>query len=102
MELRSVRKFFLGAVIALFTIVQLTIGPCGAASELRVGATSDVTNWDPATATSTNDRGPQQCIYQNLVRWDKDLDPVPDLAKSWEISDNGLVWTFPHPPVFLP
>ncbi len=33
-------------------------------------------------------------IYQSLLSWDYDLQPHPELAKSWEISDDGLTYTF--------
>ncbi len=32
-------------------------------------------------------------LYDGLVRFDQDLKPIPDLAESWEISDDGLVYT---------
>jgi peptide/nickel transport system substrate-binding protein len=33
-------------------------------------------------------------IFSSLVRFDSAQRPVPDLAKSWEVSKDGLVWTF--------
>jgi peptide/nickel transport system substrate-binding protein len=33
-------------------------------------------------------------IYNGLTKLDKDLNVVPDLARSWEISDDGLAITF--------
>jgi len=33
-------------------------------------------------------------IFSSLVRFDATQRPVPDLAKTWEISRDGLVWTF--------
>lgn len=33
-------------------------------------------------------------IYESLLRYDADLTPMPSLAKSWEISDDGLTYTF--------
>jgi ABC-type transport system substrate-binding protein len=33
-------------------------------------------------------------IYNNLVTFDRDLAIIPDLAESWETSEDGLVWTF--------
>jgi oligopeptide transport system substrate-binding protein len=32
--------------------------------------------------------------FEGLVTFDKDLKPVPGVAESWTISDDGLVWTF--------
>ena len=33
-------------------------------------------------------------MYSQLVRFDPDMNPVPELAESWEISKDGLTWTF--------
>jgi peptide/nickel transport system substrate-binding protein len=33
-------------------------------------------------------------LYSGLVHLDEKSDPHPDLARSWDISDNGLVYTF--------
>ncbi len=33
-------------------------------------------------------------IYEGLLRYDANLKPMPSLAKSWEISTDGLVYTF--------
>ncbi|WP_157017911.1 ABC transporter substrate-binding protein [Mesorhizobium xinjiangense] len=33
-------------------------------------------------------------IYEGLLRYDEKLQPMPQLAKSWEVSDDGLTYTF--------
>jgi len=33
-------------------------------------------------------------IFNSLVKFDSAQRPVPDLAKSWKVSKDGLVWTF--------
>jgi peptide/nickel transport system substrate-binding protein len=33
-------------------------------------------------------------IYEGLLRYDTDLNPMPSLAKSWEVSEDGLTYTF--------
>lgn len=33
-------------------------------------------------------------IYESLLRWTPDLKPMPGLAKSWKISNDGLTYTF--------
>jgi peptide/nickel transport system substrate-binding protein len=39
-------------------------------------------------------------LYDGLVRFDPDMKPIPDLADSWDISPDGLVYTFKlHPGV---
>ena len=33
-------------------------------------------------------------MYNQLVRFEPDMTPVPELAESWEVSKDGLTWTF--------
>lgn len=33
-------------------------------------------------------------IYESLLRYDENLQPMPSLAKSWEVSEDGLTYTF--------
>ncbi|MFC0266890.1 ABC transporter substrate-binding protein [Kushneria aurantia] len=33
-------------------------------------------------------------IFESLLRYSTDLEPMPQLAKSWEIGDDGLTYTF--------
>ena len=33
-------------------------------------------------------------LYDQLVRFDQDLQIQPELAESWEVSEDGLTWTF--------
>ncbi|MDD4583616.1 MAG: ABC transporter substrate-binding protein, partial [Eubacteriales bacterium] len=33
-------------------------------------------------------------VYDPLVRYDENYDPIPCLAKGWEISEDELTWTF--------
>ncbi len=53
-----------------------------------------ITSLDPAFAKSQNNIWACHHIYNNLVRFDSELNVIPDLAKSWNISENGLVYTF--------
>lgn len=59
---------------------------------------SDITTLDPARATTTTDLVPIGWIYNALVRFAPgSADPTtlePDLAERWDISTDGMVWTF--------
>ena len=50
---------------------------------LMIGVTSN----GPSLAVGGN-------IYESLLRYDEKLQPMPGLAKSWEISPDGLTYTF--------
>src|SRR5499426_4158697 len=55
---------------------------------------NEATGLDPqlVPAFSRSRRSPM--MYNQLVRLDADMNPVPELAESWEVSKDGLVWTF--------
>ena len=55
---------------------------------------NEATGLDPqlVPAFSRSRRSPM--MYNQLVRFDSDMNPVPELAESWEVSKDGLAWTF--------
>jgi len=62
---------------------------------LKVVAPGEFQELDPAHNESQMDDIPIFLVYEALLRWDpQTLEPMPGLAKSWEISDDGLTYTF--------
>jgi len=55
---------------------------------------SDPPSLDPAHITDTTSHKVAMNIYNGLVKFDKNLNIVPDIAKSWDVSKDGLVWKF--------
>lgn len=53
-----------------------------------------VTSLDPATANNTEDIWPVNQLFNGLVQMNDSLRVIPCIAKSWYISDDGLVYTF--------
>src|SRR5215472_11873723 len=55
---------------------------------------NEATGLDPqlVPAFSRSRRSPM--TYNQLVRFDADMNPTPELAESWEVSKDGLAWTF--------
>ncbi|MEC5342562.1 ABC transporter substrate-binding protein [Brenneria populi] len=57
-----------------------------------------VTPEPPTLMLGLNQQSPTQLvagkIYESLLRWTPDLKPIPSLAKSWTISEDGKVYTF--------
>jgi len=50
---------------------------------------------DPAYAVSGDDIGMSYHIYDNLVQYKGDTtEIIPALAQSWDVSEDGTVWTF--------
>ena len=49
---------------------------------------------DPAFLTDIYATSVAQNLFDGLVQFDANLNVVPSIAKSWEASRDGLVWTF--------
>jgi peptide/nickel transport system substrate-binding protein len=58
------------------------------------GSIGDASNLIPILSTDATSHGISSMIFNGLVKYDKDLNLVGDLAESWNISDDGLVFTF--------
>ena len=55
---------------------------------------SDPPTFDPALVTDTTSASIIVEIFSGLVTLNKELDIIPDLAESWDISDDGRIYTF--------
>lgn len=88
------KKLLVCVVILLMCIFVL----CGYGEEklqdLIVLTGTDAENFDPHKYTGTPTEVIIKNIYSNLVRFDSNLEIVPDLAESWEMSADALTWTF--------
>jgi peptide/nickel transport system substrate-binding protein len=61
---------------------------------LKVGVQGDPVAFDPHSTSLTATNHVTEHIYGRLVTIDATLSPKPDLAESWTISPDGLVYTF--------
>ncbi len=61
---------------------------------LKVGVQGDPVALDPHSTSLTATNHIVEHIYGRLVTIDATLSPKPDLAESWEIAPDGLVYTF--------
>lgn len=69
--------------------------PKATAQVLRLGNGAEPQDLDPQTITGVPEHNILQGLFEGLVTEDpKDLHPVPGLADRWEISPDGLVYTF--------
>ena len=60
----------------------------------RYNEHSDITSLDPAFAKDQRNIWAVHQLYNTLVGLDENLNIVPELAESWEISDDGLTYRF--------
>ena len=58
------------------------------------GSIGDASNLIPILSSDSTSHGIAAMVYNGLVKYDKDLNIVGDLAESWEVSPGGLVITF--------
>lgn len=87
--------------VALWLLVLAGAAGCDAPDSqwpeqvLMVGQVAEPRSLDPQVTTSLNDFRILVNLYEGLVRFaDGSLDPVPALAVSWTISDDGLRYEF--------
>lgn len=62
-------------------------------NELKIGLDVDATKLDPRLASDSTSKRITEMVYSGLVQINSDLEPVPDLALSWENPDD-LTWIF--------
>ncbi len=101
------KKFLASQFFVFLGLVALVIAGCGKANSggptlaksqvlnfPNIG-TQDVHNIDPALISDLNSAYALSLIDAGLVTLDpKTLKVVPDLAQSWEVSSDGLTYTF--------
>lgn len=87
--------------IALFFITLLFIFSCSDSDRkdkvlnvFRYNESVGVASLDPAKARTKSQIWPVYQIFNGLVQMDDSLNIVASIAKNWEISDDGLNYTF--------
>ncbi len=61
---------------------------------LILGSIGDASNLIPMMASDSASHDVSALIFNGLLKYDKDLKLIGDLAESWEVSPDGLVITF--------
>lgn len=68
--------------------------PAASGDSLIVGTIGEPSNLIPLLASDSASHDVAGLVYNGLVKYDKNLQLVGDLAESWEISKDGLTITF--------
>ena len=50
--------------------------------------------FNPILSSDSASSAVEGVIFSGMIRFNEKLEPEPDLATSWSVSPNGLVWTF--------
>lgn len=93
------RQSFTVGIAALVCGVLALAGSMYAAEPVRGGRLVQLLpgepgNLNPSLSTDQYMFSVAGAIFNNLVQFDKQLNPIPDLAESWRISPDGLTYTF--------
>ena len=88
-----VSAFVLSAVVSTSTSAgpawQIDV-PLNQALVLEGGESTNPREYDPATTHGSGDKR----VFSGLVSFDPQLNLTPDLAETWEVSADGMVYTF--------
>ena len=85
-----IRKLFW---VSILFFMFVSIG--NAIDQMKIGMSGDLVMLDPQLAQTGLDWTPAALIWNRLVEYDNTMmDPIPSIAESWEVSEDGKVWTF--------
>src|SRR5256886_34618 len=87
------RALWIFILIGALAATSVTAAPQRGGT-LRVGLNADPPNLDPHQSTAAVDRQVFQNLYDKLVDINQNLEIVPMLATSWQITDGGRTYTF--------
>jgi peptide/nickel transport system substrate-binding protein len=87
-------------VILFLTLLIAPAGGCHKSDEGRLPGhlylrlNSNPTTLDPALITDVQGGGIAAKLFNGLVRFNESLDLVPDITRSWKLSDDHVTYTF--------
>jgi peptide/nickel transport system substrate-binding protein len=94
MDMRNKPYAGYGPKLAAFAGAMMVASGPALANELVWARYGDIDSLDPHRATSTLSMQVWDQIYDTLLAFDDEGVAQPNLAKSWEVSDDGLSYTF--------
>lgn len=98
-RLANLKRLATSGIVASGLLAALA-GPGLAQEQVQKGGTLSVIVQPepPILVLGLNQQGPTQTvagkIYEGLLRYDHDLQPMPGLAESWDVSADGLSYGF--------
>jgi peptide/nickel transport system substrate-binding protein len=94
MRFKNTRWHFLLLIVAiLYPLASYTAEPKRGGS-LRFGIQKNLQTLNPFVLMQSVDHAVRSLLYEGLLAFDRNLEPLPSLASSWNISPDGLLYTF--------
>src|SRR4030042_2020460 len=90
-------------ILTIICVLSLSLGACtNSQSKIESPGNNDALNLygidphtlDPAISGDSTSHQYVTQIFSGLVRLDDNLEPVPDIAEKWTVSDDGTTYTF--------
>ncbi|MDN4620531.1 peptide ABC transporter substrate-binding protein [Paenibacillus sp. PsM32] len=69
-------------------------GTTAAAQDLHINMSAEPPTFDPAQAKDSQTNTALRLMYEGLTRPGTDGNPVPGVAEKWDVSEDGLKYTF--------
>lgn len=97
--MRKIRVSLLSVLVVAMLLCSLALAGCGGEAKnegitFRVGSSAGIDTLNPLTSYMTSTYDLFGMMYSTLVCFDENQETVGDLAESWEVSEDELVWTF--------
>src|SRR4249919_2986858 len=97
-----IRRFIAAGAAALLGLTLIAASAFAAAPDPKarygdtmvIGITGDPGTLNGTTSSNFVEKIIASNVFSMLIRLDRNFKPVPDLAKAWTISDDGLTYTF--------
>ncbi len=90
----SVKKFLATLLTAVLALSLLTSAGAADSSVYRTLYSGEITTLNYLITSSANEYALAANVIDTLVEYDRFGQVRPSLAESWEVSDDGLTWTF--------
>lgn len=97
--MKTFKKYTIFALIFVLSIVQIGCGGSGQAPEeeinsFTVGSSASFDTMNPLSSYMQATYEFFMLVYDPLVKYDENYEPIPALAKDWDLSEDELTWTF--------
>src|SRR5690606_18982818 len=94
MKTRRLLPVLLAALVAFGLVAGASAQEPRYGGTIPVAVTDDPPNLDPHITNAASARNILHNIFATIVEMNEEFVPAPGLAESWEISDDGLTYTF--------